>query len=602
MRRTLIASLAMGAALAGAAPAHAETRYVKVGGLNFGTCTSEASACSYTRVLNGAGSVAGDTVIVLPGTYDVSAANVEINRKLDIRGQAGQPRPVFRDTTAGAAPFRVIAAGADTSLQHLEIEATVTSAFAATPKVTISDVEIRGKQGCAYAQGAGTSLTDVRLVHGFGGGLGTCLSIGNTATGARLRKVDVVIEGTGAGSYGFSTSAADADLEDVTLTGGGAGFYASGSPLDPGHPARLRRVTVSSGQLAVSLGSNVVFTDSVARANGTGARALDVIGTPVMRNVTAVATGTGSRGLSMPALPSEFALTARNLVLRGDEADVRIEPDGTHSIFAPGDPICISMPSMCAPMPIYAPDLTLTHSNFRTLDGPLAPGSTANGNGDPQFVDPAAGNFRPGPGSPLVDAGAADPDNGPTDLDGKPRTSGAAPDVGAYESDAATPGGGSSGEMVPPPPDMSTVPPDTTGPGLSALRVSNRRFRVARAATPVAAGRTRRAPAGTTFRYSSSEAASSMLQIGRAAAGRRSGRACVKPTRRLRRARKCTRYLRAGVLARSALPGLNEVAFSGRIGRKALKPGNYMLTVTANDLAGNMTPRGVSGKFKIVKR
>jgi hypothetical protein len=599
VKRTLIGVIAAGAVLAAAAPAEAATRYVKVGGLNSGTCTTEATACSYLRVLNGAGSVAGDAVIVAPGTYDVTAFNVEINRKLDIRGADGQPRPVFRDTGADPAAFRVVLAGADTSLRHVEVEATAGSAFVASPKVTLTDVEIRSFGNCAFLMGPGSSLTDSRLVHTAGGSGAACIAIAAAASNTQVRNVEVV-EQNSHYSYAVSTNAAGVEVENLRVFGGGAGLYAGGDPLTPGNPARLRRVAVSSGMLGVTLGPHVSFTDSLVRANGSSARALDFYGTPTLRNVTAIATGTGSRGISTQATPAMFALTAHNLLLRGDEADVWVEPDGTHMVFSPGDPICIAFPAMCVPMPVYAPKLTLTHSNFRTVSGPLAPESTANGSGDPRFVDAAAGNFRPGPGSALVDAGVADPANGPTDLDGLPRTNGPAPDVGAYESNETLPPPG-GGQNVPPPPNMDSPPPDTAGPALSALGIVNRTFRIGRRPTATAAA-TRRAPLGTTFRFTSSEPATALLQVARAASGRRRGRACVKPTRSLRRAKKCTRYVRVGVLMRAALSGPNSVPFTGRVGSKALKPGKYMLTVTATDVAGNMTPRGVSGKFKVVKK
>ena len=57
-----------------------------------------------------------------------------------------------------------------------------------------------------------------------------------------------------------------------------------------------------------------------------------------------------------------------------------------------------------------------------------------NLNADPQFANPAAGNYRLLVGSPAVDAGVAMPwMSGAVDLDGRPRVAGTAPDMGAYE-------------------------------------------------------------------------------------------------------------------------------------------------------------------------
>jgi hypothetical protein len=42
-----------------------------------------------------------------------------------------------------------------------------------------------------------------------------------------------------------------------------------------------------------------------------------------------------------------------------------------------------------------------------------------------------------------------------------------------------------------------------------------------------------------------------------------------------------------GTLTRSGTAGLNEIRFSGRIGRRALLAGKYRLAATATDAAGN---------------
>jgi hypothetical protein len=60
------------------------------------------------------------------------------------------------------------------------------------------------------------------------------------------------------------------------------------------------------------------------------------------------------------------------------------------------------------------------------------PGST-NKSGDPKFVDAAKGDYTPGPGSPAIDKG--DPKDVPMfDINGNKRPAGAAPDIGAFES------------------------------------------------------------------------------------------------------------------------------------------------------------------------
>jgi hypothetical protein len=147
---------------------------------------------------------------------------------------------------------------------------------------------------------------------------------------------------------------------------------------------------------------------------------------------------------------------------------------------------------------------------------------------------------------------------------------------------------------------------DTVAPSIRSLTIGSRRFRVGAKPTAVSAAAKRRGkrggtPLGTTIRYALSEAATARFQIDRVSAGRRVGRACRKPTRANRGRRACSRYTRVGVLTRRAGKGANTLAFSGRIGRKALAPGSYRLTLTARDAAGNASrPRTLT--FAIVRR
>ena len=123
---------------------------------------------------------------------------------------------------------------------------------------------------------------------------------------------------------------------------------------------------------------------------------------------------------------------------------------------------------------------------------------------------------------------------------------------------------------------------DTTKPRVSRVRMSRKRFRVGRKRTPVSAA----AKAGTRFRYSLSERATVRITIQRALRGR-GGR---------------TRYRRAGKLTRTGEgPGRDSTAFSGRIGRRALKPGRYRATLRATDAAGNRSSAKRIG-FRIVQR
>jgi hypothetical protein len=263
---------------------------------------------------------------------------------------------------------------------------------------------------------------------------------------------------------------------------------------------------------------------------------------------------------------------------------------------------------------------TAESSSFTNVSAGLnttitAPGSGANLTGDPGFVNPAAGNYSLVPGSPLVDRGDpafASPNE--LDLDGGPRSVDGngdcivAPDMGAHERPAvACPGAAPSGGGGAGGSSTTTTPGSPAGPGIDlpasidGFGLERQRFAVARGATAVA-GR-KRAAKGSAFRYTISEDASARIAIERAGPGLRSGKRCAKPTRKLRRrhAKRCTRYTSAGTLTRAAKQGTNRHPFTGRIGRRPLKPGRYRATITATDPAGNVSAARTA-TFAIVGR
>lgn len=174
----------------------------------------------------------------------------------------------------------------------------------------------------------------------------------------------------------------------------------------------------------------VVFgtlSDSLCLATGAGADAVQcrlgsagpvvVLVAPVLRGVTAVATGTGGHGILASANDFvDIELAATNTIARGALYDVRAEsvaPTGTAAV-------------------------TLDHSDYASTSTSTtnatitAAGSAANRTEAPLFVNPTAGDYHVQANSPTIDTGAADP-AGDTDLDGRPRTLGPAPDMGAFE-------------------------------------------------------------------------------------------------------------------------------------------------------------------------
>jgi hypothetical protein len=138
-------------------------------------------------------------------------------------------------------------------------------------------------------------------------------------------------------------------------------------------------------------------------------------------------------------------------------------------------------------------------------------------------------------------------------------------------------------------------------PVLSKVSETHSSFRVGSptAVSGRASKHKRKPPTGTTFSFTLNEAASVAFAFMHGAPGRRSGGHCVKPSKRLRSHGPCTRVVSNGTIRRREVAGASRLAFSGRIGHRALAPGSYAVTLapTAFGVAG----RPHTLKFKIVR-
>jgi hypothetical protein len=107
---------------------------------------------------------------------------------------------------------------------------------------------------------------------------------------------------------------------------------------------------------------------------------------------------------------------------------------------------------------------------------------------------------------------------------------------------------------------------------VSGFRLERKRFRVGPTRTALRAARARR---GTAFRFRLTTAARTRLTI-----ARRGGR-------------------RVGVLRRNSGPGVNRVRFSGRLGKRKLRPGRYRARLVASAGAERAATRAIS--FRVVR-
>ena len=243
--------------------------------------------------------------------------------------------------------------------------------------------------------------------------------------------------------------------------------------------------------------------------------------------------------------------------------------------------------------------MTLGYSNFVTTTGPVDIGTVGHG----QSADPLLVNATPGPGadfhvaaagSPVIGAGTADPNDGPTDRDGV--THPTAPAIGAYEFvPGTTTGGGDGGGTGATGGDGSVATIAT----ISRLHQTHAVFAAGSSSTPVNAQAARRHHRGTVFSFRLDQPATVRIAIQRNVAGRRLGHRCRPDRPKLHLRPRCRRWVGVATLTRGGHAGRNIVAFSGRIRGKTLKPGRYRAGFTATDTAGRSRPQRLG--FKIVK-
>jgi len=160
------------------------------------------------------------------------------------------------------------------------------------------------------------------------------------------------------------------------------------------------------------------------------------------------------------------------------------------------------------------------------------------------------------------------------------------------------PGAASSGTT----PNSGAIPAarDTVRPVVTGIGFSNRRFRAARSGAAIRAA----APLGTRVRYRLSEAATVAVRYERKTIGRRVNGRCRAATRANSKRAKCVRWvLVRGTARHRGKAGANAFRLTGRMNRRAMRPGVYRLRLSARDAAGNATatPRR-SARFRILRR
>jgi hypothetical protein len=352
--------------------------------------------------------------------------------------------------------------------------------------------------------------------------------------------------------------AGQATLTDSTVDGLSAGVHVSGAGV-----LRVERSTITA-QSAVNVTNGGVADvhDSLLRGKAGGGSGIVVYAngapaTAYATNVTIVGVDTaGATGVTASALAGgvNALVVLRNSVITRTATSLRREATSGSAY-------------VTATNSAYDP-ATVVSTGAGTLN------TFANIGAAPGFVDAPGGDFHLAPRSPLIDAGDPAPGGGlgDLDLDGMARpvdgdaNGSVLPDIGAfeYQPPPASDVPDTRPPVEPPTGDPQVPQADLTAPVVSSLKLTHRRFRAGRATTArvaAAAGSAR----GTAFRFRLSEDARVRVVISRRVHGKRRA---------------------AGQLVRAGRKGANRIAFTGRLGNRALKPGRYAAAVTAVDAAG----------------
>jgi hypothetical protein len=581
-----IAALALGATRADAAT----TRYASVAGGGTAPCTNAAAPCTLPQAVAAASSP--DEVLVRSGTYQLSATLNLLG--ITVRGATGAPRPRIIGAATSQIPVNVV----ESTLRHLTLEhGTGTNWTLDATNATLDSLIVRGF-GPAHEGMVIRGQTVLR---------NTVATTSGTVNPAAILGVDghfdllnVTAWSTSASSTGIAirsnTEATSATIRN-TIAYGVTDISAVGTPALPA------TVVTSYDSLDTKTATNATISQSF---NQTAAP-----------KVVNAASGDVHQLSSSPTIDAGTASGVPAIDYDGDLRDVGADPDIGADERTPA-PYASTLDAV---------DVGATVARIRGSIGPA--GSIASWRFNwgktlayeltpfqifPSYVGPdifghivdlKLTNLQPSTTYHFRVRAANVTGSGigsdKTLTTGAPNT----PDPGGSGPDPGTGGGGSGGGGSSGGGNTGNNPP---GPiTLGKLKLTAKRFRAGKKPTALvaaAAARKKKAPVGTTLKVKLSGAttfsrtATLTIFVEQQGKGRRKGKDCVKASKAPKSAKRCTRWVTRGTLVRAADAGTNKIAFSGRLGKKKLKPAKYRFRVTAADAGATSKTRKRS--FSIV--
>jgi len=242
-----------------------------------------------------------------------------------------------------------------------------------------------------------------------------------TAPGATVEGLRVTVSGPQTEALDIASSAAPSTMRDIYVEGVDhdtsvpLASIEGASTLERAEIVRFHSATETNGETLHTTG-DVLVRDSFIRNTGSEG-AIRTFGPSTAARFRNLTVASGSTAIFGVGSFGPQQLSIRNSLIDGSTTDVAmtgagVEASITYSNYNPGQ---------------------ISESGGATVtETPPNQDSTAPGL-FPILVDPVSGDFRQRAGSPTIDAGSPDAFTGAFDIDGEPRTMGAAIDIGGDE-------------------------------------------------------------------------------------------------------------------------------------------------------------------------
>jgi IPT/TIG domain len=313
------------------------------------------------------------------------------------------------------------------------------------PRLTVVDANFDGRPLFIGGPSNGVTIQNITFQNGkVDSSIGGGVSVASYSGPVNVSFQDVIIQDS-----------------DTTVHGGGIGFIAvnhlikatlanvivRGNHADAagGGVGILTDADTSPGEIEIHIINSLVYSNSAKREAGglmvwaeeKGKTKAVVINSTITGN-RSDNTNHGGGGVvvygdSDP--DSTSILEMYNTILYGNTAD-------------PGADLTIDLYGTQSRTDVHYSDVNNIHHRRGTFN------QGNNLNTDPLFLNPASDNFHLRPDSPLIDTGTLSVPSPPglpsIDIEGKPRSLGGVPDIGAYESDGSpvTPEEGTLGTEI----------------------------------------------------------------------------------------------------------------------------------------------------------